>query len=65
MARLSDRDLLEGAWGVYDEGFAEHVGEVVTPREFLDTDDDVQSALSAIEERLGSLEREVESLGGR
>jgi hypothetical protein len=37
--QLTDRTVLEGAWQRYDAEFAEHVGEIVTPYEFIETDE--------------------------
>lgn len=41
-AFTSDRERLEAAFRYYDEAFADHVGAIVTPSEYLD--DDVQTA---------------------
>jgi hypothetical protein len=40
----TDRELLEAAWQTYDDEFAEHVGHVVTPDDYLDTDEQVDWA---------------------
>lgn len=32
---LTDRELLERTWKLYDEAFAAHVGEILTPEEHL------------------------------
>lgn len=37
----SDREILEETWRIYEEEFAEHVGDVVTPYDFVDTDEQV------------------------
>ena len=37
-----DRELLERAFGTYDQHFAAHVGEIVTPYEYLDTTEQVE-----------------------
>ena len=37
----TDRELLEEAWRAYDEKFAEYVGEVVTPYDYVDTEEQV------------------------
>lgn len=35
----TDRELLEEAFRAYDEAFAAHVGEIVTPEEYLDDEE--------------------------
>jgi hypothetical protein len=40
----TDREILEGAWRKYDDVFAEYVGEVVTPYDYLDTEEQVNWA---------------------
>ena len=40
----SDRELLEETWQLYDVEFAEYVGEIVTPDEYLETDEQVDWA---------------------
>lgn len=40
----TDRDVLEAAWRYYDEAFADHVGDVVTPDEYVDTAEQVEWA---------------------
>lgn len=37
----SDRNLLEATWQLYDEQFSDHVGDVVTPEDHVDTEDHV------------------------
>ena len=43
-APTTDRDHLEEAFRVYDEAFAAHVGEIVTPYEYLDHETQVDWA---------------------
>lgn len=33
-----DRDILEATWQHYDEEFSEHVGDVITPEDHVDTE---------------------------
>jgi hypothetical protein len=40
----TDRDLLEETWRKYDDEFAESVGDVITPYEYLDTEAQVNWA---------------------
>jgi hypothetical protein len=40
----TDRELLEATWRAYDNEFAEYVGTVVTPYEYLDTEAQVNWA---------------------
>lgn len=40
----SDRDLLRRTWRTYDEQFAAHVGDIVTPYDYVDTEEEVNWA---------------------
>lgn len=40
-ADTTDRELLEESWQLYDEEFADHVGAIVTPYEYVDTEEQV------------------------
>lgn len=35
---VTDRELLERSWELYDEAFADHVGEILAPQEHLDSE---------------------------
>lgn len=37
----TDRELLEATFRTYNEEFAPHVGEIVTPREYVETTDQI------------------------
>lgn len=40
----SDAELLADTWQLYDAEFADHVGAVVTPYDFVETEDQVEWA---------------------
>ncbi len=40
----TDRDLLQRTWRTYDEQFAAHVGDIVTPYDYVDTEAEVNWA---------------------